>query len=341
VTSDALEVKRGVADGKLTVDVAFWGGLIPGSESELEPLAAAGVCGFKSFLVESGVPEFPPVTVDELGAALPTLARLGVPSLVHAEDPALLHVMEGDPTDYGSYLASRPPDSEAAAVELVCGLAVNSGARVHVLHISSAEAVARLGTGPGAVSGETCPHYLTFCAEEIEPRSTLFKCAPPIRGAQHRDALWEALLDGTISMVVSDHSPAPAEAKGLGEGDFGRAWGGIGSLQLRLLTTWSGAHDRGATLPQMTRWLATAPAQLAGLDDRKGRIEVGLDADFVVWDPDGATDVMGTRLEHRHPFTPYEGMRLRGTVRQTILAGDTVFDGAVTSRRGGRMLNRA
>jgi allantoinase len=340
VSRDALVIKRAAAEGKLTVDVAFWGGLIPGSEGEVETLVGEGVCGFKSFLVDSGVGEFPPVTVDDLEASLPVLHRLGVPSLVHAEDPALIRVIEGDATDYGTYLASRPPTSEAAAVEVVSDLARETGARVHILHMSSAEGVDSLAARPASLSGETCPHYLTFCAEEIEPRSTSFKCAPPIRSAVHREALWDALLDGRLAMVVSDHSPAPADVKDLGQGDFGRAWGGIGSLQLRLPATWTGARDRGGTLPHLARWLAEAPAQLAGLDDRKGRIAVGMDADFVVWDPDGVTEVVGARLEHRHPITPYEGLRLRGTVLRTILAGETVYDGAVVGPRTGRMLKR-
>ena len=340
VSTEALAEKRSAAAGKLTVDCAFWGGLVPGSEVELDPLVGEGVCGFKSFLVDSGVPEFLPMTVDQLAAALPTLARLGVPSLIHAEDPAQLHVLSGDPREYGTYLASRPSGGESAAVKAMCDLGREIGARIHVLHISSAEAVDALARGSESISGETCPHYLTFCAEEIADGATPFKCAPPIRGAEHRDALWQGLVDGFLAMVVSDHSPAPAEIKDVGDGDFGRAWGGIGSLQLRLQATWTAGAERGISLPQMARWLALAPAQLAGLDDRKGSIAAGMDADFVVWDPDGVTEVIGHRLEHRHPITPYEGMRLRGRVEATILGGETVFDGSIVSTGKGRMLRR-
>jgi allantoinase len=280
------------------------------------------------------------MTLDQLAATLPTLAQLGVPSLIHAEDPAQLHTLSGDPTEYGTYLASRPSRGEAAAVEAMCDLGGESGARIHVLHISSAEAVGALARGSDSMSGETCPHYLTFCAEEIATGATSFKCAPPIRGAEHRDALWQGLIDGSLAMVVSDHSPAPAEIKGVGDGHFGRAWGGIGSLQLRLQATWTAGAERGISLPQMARWLAFAPAQLAGLDDRKGSIAPGMDADFVVWDPDGAIEVSGHRLEHRHPITPYEGMRLRGRVEATILGGETVFEGSIVSTGRGRMLSR-
>ncbi|MGH8870640.1 MAG: allantoinase AllB [Acidimicrobiia bacterium] len=340
VSTDALARKREAAKGKLTVDVAFWGGLIPGSEGEIGPLVKEGVCGFKSFLVDSGVAEFPPMTVDQLAAALPRLGLLRIPALIHAEDPAQIHSLSGDPTEYGSYLATRPAQGEAAAIDVVAGLARASGARVHVLHISSEEAVEALGSGPESMSGETCPHYLTFCAEEITSGATPFKCAPPIRSAAHREALWEGLIAGTISMVVSDHSPAPADLKRLDDGDFGRAWGGIGSLQLRLSAAWTGAERRKVHLPLLAPWLAGEPARLAGLDHRKGSIAAGMDADLVIWDPDGAIRIRGSGLEHRHPITPYEGMMLRGTVTQTILGGRTIFEEGVISTGGGKMLRR-
>jgi allantoinase len=341
VSVDALETKRAAAaGGALTVDVAFWGGLIPGSGDQVVPLVEAGVCGFKSFLVDSGVAEFPPVTPAQLRDALPVMRDLGVPSLIHAEDPARIGSLTGDPSDYGSYLASRPPAAEADAVGVVAGLADETGAILHVLHVSSGEAVDVLARGPLNLTGETCPHYLTFCAEEIEDGATPFKCAPPIRSAEHREALWAGLADGSLRMVVSDHSPAPAEIKHLEDGDFGQAWGGIGSLQLRLPATWTGAADRGLSFPQLSRWLSTEPARLAGLDGRKGEIGVGMDADLVVWDPDAVTEVEGSHLEHRHPITPYEGMRLRGSVVTTILGGITVFDGEDINPGNGRMLRR-
>jgi allantoinase len=260
--------------------------------------------------------------------------------LIHAEDAAQIHEIEGDPREYGSYLASRPSSGEAAAVETLNRLVGDSGARVHVLHVSSQEAVAALAGAAAGMSGETCPHYLTFLAEDIAPGATPFKCAPPIRTAEHREALWRGLIDGTLSMVVSDHSPAPAAIKDVEHGHFGDAWGGIGSLQLRLPATWTGARERGVQLGDLSRWLARAPAELAGLHDRKGSIAPGRDADFVVWDPDGVTVVRGADLEHRHPVTPYEGMRLRGRVEATILGGETVFDGADVVGGRGRMLRR-
>jgi allantoinase len=300
-TLDGLEEKRRAADGKLSCDVAFWGGVVPGSLHEVPGLVAAGVCGFKVFLTDSGVPEFPPMDVNDLkGVDLP------VPLLFHAESDE--HLGAPGPS-YAEYLASRPPAAEVAAIEPLSLL----DSPVHVLHVSSADAVAAIAAQPGT-TGETCPHYLTFTDEDVT--GTLFKCAPPIRGREHREALWDGLRSGALSMVVSDHSPSPPNLK---EGDFATAWGGISSLQIRLPATWTGASTRGFGLTDLAGWLALAPARLAGLDDRKGSIEIGRDADFVVFDPDGETGVRGAELLHRHPITAYEGMRLRGRVVDTLM----------------------
>lgn len=339
-TVAALEAKKRAANGNLNVDVAFWGGLIPGSLDDIDPLVDEGVCGFKSFMVDSGVPEFPPVGSDELLRGLARMKTRGVPSLLHAEDPASLLPITGDPTRYESYLASRPSTGEAAAVLRAGEMAGKTGARVHVLHVSSADAAAAVAAGPENLSGETCPHYLIFCSEDVPPGGTPFKCAPPIRDREHRAALWESLQAGHLAMVVSDHSPAPADTKAVESGSFADAWGGVGSLQLRLQATLTGVLQRQIDLADLVRWLALEPARLAGLDGRKGSIEVGKDADFVVLDPDGALEVRGTDLEHRHPVTPYEGMTLRGAIVETILGGRTVYsDGRI--RPGlGRMLRR-
>lgn len=301
VTVDALAKKKASAQGSISCDVAFWGGVIPGSVSETRELEDEGVCGFKVFLSDSGVPEFPPVR--SLGDI-----ELRTPLLVHAEDPDLL----SDPVDgtYAAYLASRPPTAESSAIE---GLGGYPG-RVHVLHVSSGEGVDAIAGGPDSMSGETCPHYLTFSADDVT--DTSFKCAPPIRGREHLEALWEALGDGRLSMIVSDHSPSPPELK---RGGFDKAWGGIASVELRLQATWTGAVQRNIGIEKVVEWLATQPAKLAGLHSRKGAIEVGKDADFVVFDPEGSTDVNGARLQQRHPITPYEGRPLRGRVVDTLL----------------------
>lgn len=340
VNVPALEAKRIAAGPKISVDVAFWGGLIPGSHSSLQALVEQGVCGFKAFLVDSGVAEFPPVTLSELEEGLGALASIGVPFLVHAESVERNGDLTPGTVSYEDYLASRPPESEAEAVASVSRLADLAGATAHILHVSSVEAVELIASGPDRLTGETCPHYLTFAASDIPDGATLFKCTPPIREQSHREALWEGLRRGDLSMVVSDHSPAPPGLKCLDSGDFAAAWGGISGLQVRLPVTWSGAVDRGFDLIDMARWLSTAPARLAGLDDRKGSIEVGKDADLVVFDPDGATEVIGARLFHRHPTTPYEGMSFRGRVVATLLAGSIIFDGSRVVPHRGRMLRR-
>jgi allantoinase len=336
VTVEALMAKRRAA-ARVSCDVGFWGGYI-GPLGQIGPLAEAGVCGFKSFLVDSGVEEFPAVTPDELAVAMRLMAGLGLPSIIHAEDPGGLHPVEGDPSSYSSYLRSRPVECEVSAVETVSRLVEESGVAGHVLHVSSGEAAAVISAGSARLTGETCPHYLTLTAEQIPSGATLFKCSPPIRDLGQRELLWDALIEGALSMVVSDHSPATPELKATG--DFSTAWGGISSLELRLPLTWNGARRRGVGFDELARWLALAPARLAGLDDRKGSIEVGKDADLVVWDPDDVTVVTGTALRHRHPDTPYEGMELRGRVITTVLRGEPVFDGTQVREGHGRMLER-
>lgn len=339
VTPAALAAKREAAAGGISCDVAFWGGFI-GPMNDLEALVGLGVCGFKAFLCDSGVEEFPPVTVDQLSGAMRVMAGLGVPALIHAEDPARLIDVPDDVRSYQGFLASRPVESEVAAVVAVAELAADTGAATHILHVSSGDAATVVGSGPENLTGETCPHYLTFAAEEIPTGATEFKCAPPIRSSDHREALWAALESGALAMVVSDHSPSPSHLKMADTGAFSTAWGGISSLQLRLPVTWTGAVGRGFGPAVLAEWLCAAPARLAGLDDRKGAIAVGGDGDLVVWDPDGALVVDAAALAHRHSLTPYQGLTLRGTVVATFLRGEQVAgDGVVSSGRG-RMLAR-
>jgi allantoinase len=224
----------------------------------------------------------------------------------------------------------RPDASEVAAIELLGRLAVEFGARVHIVHLSSADglsAIRRARQAGAQLTVETCPHYLTFAHEEIEDGATAFKCAPPIRSRANRDQLWGALCDGTIDLVGSDHSPAPPALKRLEDGNFLEAWGGIASLQLGLAAVWSGASARGIGIDRVVSWLSTGPARLAGLSDRKGAIAVGRDADLVVWDPDEEWTVDATALHHRHAVTPYDRRRVRGRVVTTMLRGVVVFDG--------------
>ena len=322
ISVEALALKRQAATGQTNVDVAFWGGIIPGSEGEIEGLVGEGVCGFKVFLTDSGVPEYPAMTLEEL-----VPLRLEVPLLVHAEADHLIRLPSGG--SYLDYVESRPHEAEVEAIRSL----VELDFPVHVLHVSSAqgaEAVAAAG-----LSGETCPHYLVFSHTDVTGPE--FKCAPPIRSDLHREALWEALLSDALQMVVSDHSPAPPDLK---SGDFATAWGGIASVQLRLQVTWTGAAERRIGLERLPGWLALAPAVLAGLDDRKGSIALGKDADFVVFDPDGEYVVSGADLHHRHSLTPYDGLRLRGQIVETRLRGELIFDGDNVGVGHGRMLTR-
>jgi allantoinase len=348
-TPAALAAKLTAAEGRRAVDVAFWGGLVPdnANAAALRPLAAAGVLGFKCFLVPSGVPEFEHVGEAELRAALPVLAELGLPLLAHAELPgpiAAATPSSGDPRRYARYLASRPPEAELAAIELLIRLARESGAHVHIVHVSTAEALPLLDDARAAgvrISAETCPHYLYFAADRVPDGATEFKCAPPIRDAANRERLWTGLASGALDLVASDHSPCPAALKLRESGDFERAWGGIASLQLTLPIVWTAAGRRGYDVADLARWLALAPARLAGLDGRKGAIAAGRDADLVAFEPAAQWIVRPEQLRHRHTLTPYAGEALTGRVIATYLRGEKIFeDGAPVATRNGRTIMR-
>lgn len=332
-TVAAFREKLAAADGQCAVDAGFWGGVVPGNAGELTRLWEAGVFGFKCFLVDSGVPEFPPVTEADLRRAVPVLARLDAPLLVHAEvpgpiDAAVRALGDTSRRSYATWLRARPRAAETEAIALVAGLAQEFGARVHIVHLASSDAleILRRAREQGtAVTAETCPHYLTFAAEEIPDGATEFKCAPPIRERENRERLWQALADGEISLVVTDHSPCPPGMKHPATGDFLRAWGGVASLELSLAATWTEAQRRGCSLPQLVEWMCAAPARLAGLVQRKGQIAPGRDADLVVWHPERTLCVEPEKLEQRHKLTPYAGRTLAGVVEATFLRGQLVY----------------
>ena len=344
----ALEAKRAAADAQCAVDVGFLGGVVPGNAGELRGLHYAGVLGFKCFLAPSGVAEFPPVSEPELRAALPVLAELSAVLMVHAELPHLLTQLApgraSAPRHYSTWLRSRPEAAESEAVALLCSLADELGARVHIVHVSAAQSAAIIAAARRRrvrVTAETCPHYLTLHEGEIRDGATEFKCAPPIRDAANREQLWAALLRGDLDQVVSDHSPCPAALKHPDSGDFIAAWGGIASLELGLALVWTGARERGVPLERLTGWLCEGPARLVGLDSRKGRIAPGYDADLVVWRPEVEFTVNPLELRQRHPVTPYAGRRLAGRVEATYLRGEPAFRrGEPAGRPRGRLITR-
>ncbi|HEY1640511.1 MAG TPA: allantoinase AllB [Streptosporangiaceae bacterium] len=323
----ALAAKRAAAGGQCQVDTGFWGGAVPGNEAQRPRLHAAGVFGFKCFLLDSGVPEFPPLDEAQLEQAARQVADLSSLLIVHAEDPAVIRrARQGDKPggrDYGGFLRSRPDEAEVAAVARVLAVARRTGARMHILHLSSAGCLPLLAAARRdglPVTVETCPHYLALAAEEVADGATAFKCCPPIRDRANADQLWNALAEGIIDCVVSDHSPCPPELKQVAGGDFAAAWGGISSLQLTLPVTWTAARERGYALTDVARWMSARTAGIAGLPG-KGAIAPGRDADLVAFAPEESFAVEAARLQHRHPVTPYDGRRLHGVVRRTWLRG--------------------
>ncbi len=333
-TASAFREKLAAAAGKLWVDAGFWGGVVPGNLQELGALWREGVFGFKCFLVPSGVEEFRHVNEDDLLAAMPVLAALGAPLLAHSEDPTIIECASKAAAKlpakkYSSWLASRPAEAECKAIEFLARLAAAMKARVHIVHVSSAAALELIRKAKAAgvsITAETCPHYLTFNAEDIPDGATEFKCAPPIREVEHRDGLWNALGDGTLDFIASDHSPCPPEMKLKESGDFFAAWGGIASLELALPAVWTSARPRGYPVGRLAEWLCRGPARLAGLSQRKGTIAEGRDADFVIWNPETTFRVEPERLHQRHKLTPFAGRDLQGSVTATFLRGRKIFE---------------
>ncbi|MFB9582445.1 allantoinase AllB [Streptomyces goshikiensis] len=339
-TVDHLRIKQDVARTKAHVDVGFWGGALPDNVKDLRPLHDAGVYGFKCFLSPSGVEEFPQLDQERLATSLAEITGFGGLLIVHAEDP---HHLESAPQNpgpkYADFLASRPRDAENTAIQNLIDQARRMNARVHVLHLSSSDALPLIAAAKAEgvrITVESCPHFLTLTAEEVPDGATEFKCCPPIREAANQDLLWDALADGTIDCVVSDHSPSTADLK---TGDFATAWGGISSLQLGLPAIWTEARRRGRTLEDVVRWMSAAPAALAGLD-AKGAIEAGRDADFAVLAPDETFTVDPAELHHRNQVTAYAGKTLYGVVKSTWLRGTRIADHGTPTEPTGRLLER-
>jgi allantoinase len=327
----ALEEKIASARGQNAVNLAYIGGVIPGNSGDIEPLVRAGVLAFKCFLSPSGVDEFPNVNESDLREAFPILRKMGRPLMVHAEDPMLLrNGPPGGSRRYDDWLASRPPAAERSAIELLVRLMEWCPASVHIVHMSSAGSldVIRSARAKGLpITVETCPHYLTFAAEEILDGATEFKCAPPIRESSEREALWSALIAGEIDLVASDHSPCPPIMKEP-RGDFFAAWGGIASLQISLPAVWTVERKRGVSFERIVDWMSVGPARLAGLSDRKAKLAEGFDADITIWDPEAKFTVDPVALEHRHAVTPYAWRELYGIVKAAYVGGKKVQPGS-------------
>ncbi|MGW7264668.1 allantoinase AllB [Streptomyces sp. NPDC054842] len=335
-----LRTKQDVARPKAHIDVGFWGGALPDNVKDLRPLHDAGVFGFKAFLSPSGVDEFPELDQEQLAQSLAEIAGFGGLLIVHAEDPHHLAVApQKGGRKYADFLASRPRDAEDTAIGNLIAQARRLDARVHVLHLSSSDALPMIAAAKAEgvrITVETCPHYLTLTAEEVPDGASEFKCCPPIRESGNQDLLWRALADGTVDCVVTDHSPSTADLK---TDDFATAWGGISGLQLSLSAVWTEARRRGHGLEDVVRWMSTRTAELVGLDS-KGAIEAGRDADFAVLDPDATFTVDPAELQHRNRVTAYAGRTLSGVVRSTWLRGERIVAGGRFSEPAGRLLTR-
>src|SRR5258707_6768826 len=348
-TVAAPETKRETAGGQCHVDWMPWGGVVSDNQEHIEALAAAGVPGFKCFLIHPGIDGFTMGNERELRAALPHVARTGLPLLVHAElpgpvDAATRRLSQTDWSKYATYLQSRPDDAELSAIQLMISLCREYHFRLHIVHLATSQALDMLRAAKSdglPVSVETCPHYLHLSSDKIPDGQTLFKCAPPIRGRENREKLWQGLREGVIDLVATDHSPCPPEMKRLGERNFRTAWGGISSLSLALPVMWTEASSRGFTLVDITRWMAEGPARLAGCESHKGCIAKNLDADFLVFEPEAEFIATEDRLSYRHRVSPYLGERLLGVIKSTYLRGNCVFaDGEYPGEPGGRELRR-
>ncbi len=346
-TLAGFEEKLAAAQTQCTVDVAFWGGVVPGNAAELAPLVKRGVRGFKCFLIHSGVDEFPHVSEEDLRIAMAEIERLDSVLLVHAEvagpiDAASASLAGRDPREYDTFLRSRPSEAETDAIALMIDLCRETGCRTHIVHLSSAEALPMLRAAKKeglSVTAETCPHYLTFAAEDVPKGATYFKCCPPVRERENREKLWQAIGDGTLDMVVSDHSPCTPALKLADSGDFMNAWGGISALQFGLPVMWTELVKRGFALPDLTRLMSERPAKLAGLRTRKGRLQAGFDADIVVFDPEAEFAVDPELIFHRHKITPYSGMELFGKVEVTYSRGSKVYEnGSFVGDGGGELI---
>jgi len=326
-TTLALLEKLKALKGKLWVDCGLHGGVVPGNSDELLPMINKGVRSFKAFMIDSGIEEFKCCSEGDLSKAMPILAEANIPLLVHAELGEFLREQRDDKA-YKSFLNSRPAQMEVEAIRKIIALAKKYNSWIHIVHLSAAEALPEIKKAKEQgvkITAETCPHYLVLAAEGIPDGDGRYKCAPPIRGSKNRDLLWQGLRDGVIDFIVSDHSPCLPRLKRLEEENLKLAWGGISSLQFGLSLIWTALRQRGMTLNELCLWMCQRPSKLVGLDQRKGKIATGFDADFVIMDPEKEQTILCENIMHRHKITPYEGQKVFGQVQATFLRGEKIF----------------
>lgn len=343
-TVENLKVKVKTALGKTSVDVGFWGGVVPGNKKDLKELVRAGVVGFKCFMCPSGVDEFPYVQEEDIKLALEELKHLNSLLAFHAEYEKNVQLPKpGDPKLYSTFLSSRPPSMEVNAIKIATTLCKSYNSRCHIVHLSASDALdtIREAKGSGApLTVETCNHYLNIAAEEIPQGATEYKCTPPIREKSNQEKLWGAVREGLLDMVVSDHSPCPEDLKT--PGNFMTAWGGIASMQFDLSLLWTGARLRNFTLMDVSRLLSANPAKVVGFDKVKGSIQEGMDADFVIWNPEDTFTVERSLIQHKNKLTPYQGKTLFGVVEATIVRGQFVYNKGIFAEKpkGQLLLNK-
>ena len=340
----ALNEKLLAITGVLHTNCGFWGGVVPGNEADIQPLIDKGVLGFKAFLTHSGIDEFPNVTEQDLRKVMPVIAESGLPLLVHCELESENKFSNADHRSYNNYLLSRPTSWELDAVKLMIRLCETYKCRVHIVHLSSADALPLIEKAKSKglpLTVETAQHYLYFNSEGIPGGQTQFKCAPPIRNRENNERLWGALQNGLIDFVATDHSPAPPDMKLMDTGDFMNAWGGIASLQFSLPALWTLAEKKNGSIADMVKWLSSNPAKLIGSDKTKGKIEKGYSGDLVVWNDKESFVITEDIIQHKHKITPYLGEVLKGVVHQTYLHGKQVYNNGSLLRNRGTTLKNA
>lgn len=340
----AFKLKLDASTGKLNVNVAFYGGLIPGNQNQLEELMKAGVLGIKCFLTHSGIDEFPNVGEQEIDAAMPIIAKYNLSLLAHCElEGDSINQLDKYPTSYKEYLASRPKKWENDAVELLIQLCRKHKCPAHIVHVSSGEALAMIKKAKAEglpLTAETCAHYIYFDAENIPDADCLYKCAPPIRERENNELLKEALINGTLDFIASDHSPAPPAIKELESGNLKKAWGGIAGLQFLLPASWTVMKEK-ISIEKFIPLLTEHPAKFLKADKKKGKLAVGYDADLVIWNPDEKFEIKPGDILHRYNCSPYNGQQLTGTVQQTIVNGITVYQNKkIVQKNAGQWLLR-